>query len=387
MKNLKLLSAFIFLNLFSLYAFSQITADGKIIIRELCEICDDGIDNDDDGHIDCEDLDCVPTTSGIVKTTPPKSAANCPVLSDEEKACLGSNLDLIEKYDFSVSEALVFCEFEKYRSDGVHIPDFECASGMKNDYFDANGNYIGSFPTQNPSEGQIRIINPDVDISELDPSEYFDNSVLMNEVSQTYESIGNIANHFIQELCWSDECREITARGVSDDLVGQVFQTGSLNQGIPGLPTYYNGGVKACTENLGILIALRDVDSKIDESWFQNIDIFRSVLIHEINHILGEYDSPSGFSCHVHTRRELNVFGYQHINHILVYYNEMKHPSFNCVTGDIENGQRFKESSYGNMIFYYNLVKNLKYKKWLYDTILSKCIPKEILDDKVRPPQ
>ncbi len=82
MKRNKIFVIGVFLAMICSKATSQVTPDGKIIIRELCEICDDGIDNDEDGLIDCEDVNCL-IQSANFKHAEDKSFDFCPEYEDD----------------------------------------------------------------------------------------------------------------------------------------------------------------------------------------------------------------------------------------------------------------------------------------------------------------
>jgi hypothetical protein len=90
-------------------------AEKKILVMEQflnlsCEICDNGIDDDNDGYVDCYDLDCVSRTNSSLKNFPNTNKIDvCYNLSDlcvnsihnyiadaENDAWLQENLDVLE---------------------------------------------------------------------------------------------------------------------------------------------------------------------------------------------------------------------------------------------------------------------------------------------------
>ncbi len=98
MNLVKSLSTFVMFSFMTLETHSQVTADGKIIIRQLCEICDDGVDNDDDGYIDCSDLDCLKESLENLS----KSLILCDVSHSRE--CYQNAYEFLDDREFNNAE-------------------------------------------------------------------------------------------------------------------------------------------------------------------------------------------------------------------------------------------------------------------------------------------
>ncbi len=58
---------------------AQVTPEGKIVITQPCEICDDveGMDEDGDGHANCDDLECILEDFSNVKNGTIQKADGC----------------------------------------------------------------------------------------------------------------------------------------------------------------------------------------------------------------------------------------------------------------------------------------------------------------------
>ena len=66
------------------------------LIAENCpEICDDAFDNDGDGDIDCDDLECIP----VIDTVNTKNADNCPLLNN---GFIHINMSVNAEYEYSI---------------------------------------------------------------------------------------------------------------------------------------------------------------------------------------------------------------------------------------------------------------------------------------------
>ncbi len=99
---------------------AQVTPEGKIVITQPCEICDDEQENDEDGdgHANCDDLECILQDFSNLKSGIAKSSAPCEgydgVLLDEiegilENAELISLCDPEKSADKMLNDALINC--------------------------------------------------------------------------------------------------------------------------------------------------------------------------------------------------------------------------------------------------------------------------------------
>ena len=79
------------------YPFNPVAVDEE----DCAEICDDGLDNDGDGFIDCDDPDCNPATIDNVISSAPD---NCPALDNGSITVLTTGIDL----EYSITNGIIY---------------------------------------------------------------------------------------------------------------------------------------------------------------------------------------------------------------------------------------------------------------------------------------
>jgi hypothetical protein len=98
---------------FASFEQKEIEAMEMFVTYNKCEICDNGIDDDGDGYVDCDDLDCKVEQILNFKNgeDAPNRSVDCEILSETQSNCLLQHkgyLDQIGIYD--TETALIFCD-------------------------------------------------------------------------------------------------------------------------------------------------------------------------------------------------------------------------------------------------------------------------------------
>jgi hypothetical protein len=93
-----------------LYVQKEQQAMLSLIRLKSCEICDNDIDDDGDGFIDCEDLDCMMSQLTDMGNRVNRNPTSCAVLTAEQEACLLEYQDRFEEIGIHDTEtAIAFC--------------------------------------------------------------------------------------------------------------------------------------------------------------------------------------------------------------------------------------------------------------------------------------
>jgi hypothetical protein len=92
------------------FSYAQREIQAMELFRTImnCEICDNDIDDDGDGFIDCDDLDC----SSVLQASPIEKNLNssCLVLTEAEIACLSEHQPYLEQIGiYDTETAVLFC--------------------------------------------------------------------------------------------------------------------------------------------------------------------------------------------------------------------------------------------------------------------------------------
>ncbi len=276
--------------------------------------CIDGIDNDDDGLVDCEDLDCLLELidNSSFKSHVIKSANSCTLPDDEVLTKIDDLRDVLLEYGMSTEEAILAAQFELGREEGL-IAELPADCPQGNDVFDINGNFLRR---QNSLESRILI--------EINDQTY---SYVSNEAQLSADAHQNIAKHYLTTLfSHLPDFNMVDFLATSN--VGGTMSVGSLGADyLPnsGCATSFLDGV-ICCEDIGILIKTSGMPpSTIFGTFYTNRNIYLSSLFHELNHLYAQFPPhPYGDACSIGGEDFLAQ------SHVIIYYNQFKSSFFQC---------------------------------------------------------
>jgi hypothetical protein len=90
---------------------SRIKAMQLIETFRICEICDNGIDDDGDGFVDCDDLDCIEQDLSDFNGQNNRRSLNCQNLTTEQIDCILEHYEYMNQIGiYDIESALSFCE-------------------------------------------------------------------------------------------------------------------------------------------------------------------------------------------------------------------------------------------------------------------------------------